>query len=118
MGADELLRYLVTALEEVGVPYALGGSIASIAYGEPRATLDIDVVVSLDSENLVAFCRRFPPGEFHLDVDAADVAMREGAQFNIIHPTSGLKIGVFSDKKDEVAGARSSAVVASPLCRA
>lgn len=103
MGADELLRYLVTALEEVGVPYALGGSIASIAYGEPRATLDIDVVVSLDSENLVAFCRRFPPGEFHLDVDAADVAMREGAQFNIIHPTSGLKIDVFSDKKDEVA---------------
>ena len=66
----------------------------------------------------MAFCRRFPPGEFHLDVDAADVAMREGAQFNIIHPTSGLKIDVFSDKKDEVAGARSSAVVASPLCRA
>lgn len=41
MGVDELLRHLVEALEEVGVPYALGGSIASIAYGEPRATLDI-----------------------------------------------------------------------------
>ncbi len=29
--------------------------------------------------------------------------MRQGAQFNIIHPTSGLKIDVFPDKKDEVA---------------
>ena len=69
MQADELLRFLVAALEDVGVPYALGGSIASIAYGEPRATLDIDVIASLDADNLAPFCARFPPGDFYLDRD-------------------------------------------------
>lgn len=103
MPADELLRFLVAALEDVGVPYALGGSIASIAYGEPRATLDIDVIASLDAENLAAFCARFPPEDFYLDADAAAEAVREGAQFNIIHPASGMKIDVFSESKDEVA---------------
>lgn len=76
MGADELLRYLVTALEEVGVPYAIGGSIASIAYGEPRSTLDIDVVASLDATTVVGFCRRFPPGDFYLDLEAASAAVQ------------------------------------------
>lgn len=103
MGADELLRYLVTVLEEIGVPYAIGGSIASIAYGEPRATLDIDVVASLTAESLAAFCERFPPADFYLSLEAADAAIREGGQFNIIHPSSGMKIDVFSDKQDAVA---------------
>jgi len=103
VAADELLRHLVAALEEVGVSYALGGSIASIAYGEPRATLDIDVVASLDADNLAAFCARFPSGDFYLDLDTAAVAVRDGTQFNIIHPSSGMKIDVFSDRKDEVA---------------
>jgi hypothetical protein len=102
VGADELLRHLVAALEDVGVPYAIGGSMASIAYGEPRATLDIDVVVSLRSENLGAFCEHFPPGDFYLSRDAARIAIRGGAQFNIIHPASGMKIDVFSDKADAV----------------
>jgi len=101
--ADELLRYLIAALEEVGVPYALGGSIASIAYGEPRATLDIDVVASLDAGNLAEFCARFPPRDFYLNPDTAAIAVRDGTQFNIIHPSSGMKVDVFSDKKDEVA---------------
>lgn len=103
MPADELLRHLVAALEDVGVPYALGGSIASIAYGEPRATLDIDVIASLDTGNLAAFCAHFPPEDFYLDPDAAAEAVRNGDQFNIIHPSSGMKIDVFSDRKDEVA---------------
>lgn len=103
MQADELLRFLVAALEDVGVPYALGGSIASIAYGEPRATLDIDVIASLDADNLAPFCARFPPGDFYLDPDTAAKAVRDGTPFTIIHPSSGMKIDVFSDKRDEVA---------------
>jgi len=99
---DELFRYLIAALEDVGVPYAIGGSMASIAYGEPRATLDIDVVVSLRAESLGAFCEHFPPGEFYLSHDAALVAISGGDHFNIIHPASGMKIDVFSDRADEV----------------
>lgn len=102
MGADDLLRHLVTALEEAGVSYAVGGSMASIVYGEPRSTLDIDVVASFDADKLADFCSRFPPSDFYLDPDAASTAVRLGGQFNIIHPDSGMKIDVFSDQ-DEIA---------------
>ena len=34
-------------LDALGVPYALGGALASAVLGEPRATEDIDVVAGL-----------------------------------------------------------------------
>ena len=95
MQAADLLRHLVSVLEELDLPYALAGSIASMAYGEPRATLDIDVVVRLEPTDVDRLKAHFPSDEFYLDVEAAREAIAEGAQFNIIHPSSGLKIDVF-----------------------
>lgn len=43
----EVLRQVTTALEQVGVPYRVSGSVASSALGVPRATLDIDIVADL-----------------------------------------------------------------------
>jgi len=99
--AADLLRHLVSVLEELDLPYALAGSIASMAYGEPRATLDIDVVVRLTHTDIERLKTRFPSDEFHLDVEAAKEAIVEGSQFNILHPSSGLKIDVFVEG-DEV----------------
>ena len=101
MQAADLLRHLVSALEELDLPYALAGSIASMAYGEPRATLDIDVVVRLAPTDIERLKTRFPSDEFYLDVEAAGEAILEGSQFNIIHASSGLKIDVFVEG-DEV----------------
>ncbi len=103
MQAAHLLRHLVTVLEELDLAYALAGSIASMAYGEPRATLDIDIDVAVrltqtDAERLKT---RFPSEEFYLDVEAAERAILERSQFNILHPSSGLKIDVFVEG-DEV----------------
>ena len=72
-----------------------------MASGEPRATLDIDVVVRLAPTDLERLKARFPSEEFYLDVEAAGEATVEGSQFNIIHPSSGLKIGVFVEA-DEI----------------
>ncbi len=42
---------LVTAaLEALGVPYVIGGSMASAVHGLARATMDVDVVVDLRAE--------------------------------------------------------------------
>ncbi len=99
MQAAHLLRHLVTVLEELDLAYALAGSIASMAYGEPRATLDVAVrLTQTDAERLKT---RFPSEEFYLDVEAAERAILERSQFNILHPSSGLKIDVFVEG-DEV----------------
>ena len=66
MTQAELLRYLVEALEGLGLEYMVGGSHAAMYYGEPRLTRDVDVVVTLPLERLSALLQRFPPGEFYV----------------------------------------------------
>ena len=95
MQAADLLRHLVSVLEELDLPYALAGSIASMAYGEPRATLDIDVVVRLTQKDIERLKTRYPSDEFYLDVEAAKEASGEGSQFNILTPSSGVTIDEF-----------------------
>jgi len=47
-------------LEELGIPYLIGGSVASIIHGEPRLTNDIDLVADIKEEQIpqLAACRR------------------------------------------------------------
>ena len=43
----QLLRYAIETLEQLNLPYAVVGSFASGAYGEPRFTQDIDIVFEI-----------------------------------------------------------------------
>jgi len=95
MAPDEILRELVVTLEALEIPYAIAGSIASIAYGEPRATMDIDVVMDLEPVDVSRLGGRLHPKGFVVDEEAATQAVSERRQFNILHPTSGFKIDVF-----------------------
>lgn len=88
----ELLRYVVRTLERLEIPYAIVGSFASGIWGEPRMTLDIDVVVQLISGQTIGLVDAFPPGEFYVSRTAVDEAARAHGQFNVIHPTSGNKV--------------------------
>ena len=92
MDQIDLLRHLVGALDRLGVPYMLVGSLASAAYGEPRMTQDIDVVVDLKEQQVPLLCRAFASSEFHVNERAVLEAVRSKNQFNIIHSTSGNKI--------------------------
>ncbi len=94
MEHSELLRRLVEALEEAEIPYLVTGSTATIFYGEPRFTADIDVVVELTAEAVPILLARFPAGEFYADEESARQAVAKSAQFNILHPASGLKVDV------------------------
>jgi nucleotidyltransferase AbiEii toxin of type IV toxin-antitoxin system len=85
------LRHLARALDAAGLRYFVTGSTATILYGEPRFTNDIDVVVDLSESAIADFCSRFPPEEFYVSESAAREAVRNKSQFNIIHPSSGLK---------------------------
>jgi hypothetical protein len=89
---DELLRRMVEVLEEQGITYLLVGSLASGVYGEPRFTQDIDVVVELRPIQVARLCEAFPAPEYYVSEAAAREAVACGGQFNVIHPTSGLKI--------------------------
>ncbi len=94
MDQDDLLRHVVRACETLGLRYFVTGSMATIFYGEPRFTNDIDVVVDLPAEAIPRFAAKFPPNEFYLSEESVRHAVRRRSQFNVIHPASGLKIDV------------------------
>jgi hypothetical protein len=88
----EFLTLATQILERLGARYAVVGSYASSAWGEPRMTRDIDIVVELTVDQLNALCEAFPPRDFYVSRVAALEALNHHTQFNVIHPTSGNKI--------------------------
>jgi len=92
MGLFELLRKVISVLERLGIPYLITGSVAAMAFGEPRLTNDIDIVAAIDEKHVRDFLMSFPPHEFYMSEETVrDAILRQG-QFNIIHPESGIKI--------------------------
>src|SRR5206468_2675253 len=88
----DLLRRACAALDRLGITYLVTGSTATIAYGEPRFTNDIDIVLDLSLSRLSDFCAEFPAQEYYLSSSAVEEAIRNKHQFNVLHPKSGLKI--------------------------
>jgi hypothetical protein len=94
MEQSDLLRFVVDAIERLGLRYFVTGSTVTIFYGEPRFTNDIDIVVQLPAGAVRDFCRQFPDEDFYVSEEAALDAVQRRSQFNIIHPRSGLKVDV------------------------
>ncbi len=94
MEQDELLRFAVEALHHLRLRYLVTGSIATVLYGEPRFTNDIDLVVILGADRIQDLCRSFPQPEFYVSPESVRQAVERRGQFNIIHPASGLKLDI------------------------
>ena len=94
MELAELLCHVTSTLDQLEIPYLVTGSMATIAYGEPRLTNDIDLVVRLSPLQVDSLCDAFPGDEFYVSREAALDSARMWRQFNILHPKSGLKIDV------------------------
>ena len=100
MEQHELLQFVVECLEKLKIRYLITGSIASMAYGEPRLTNDIDIVADMDQNHAQKVKDCFPEADFYLEIESIKKAVRQRHQFNIIHPSSGLKIDIMIPDQD------------------
>ena len=92
MTAPEVLIRVIEVLDRLGIHYYVTGSLASSFYGEPRATMDGDIVADLTVANVRTVCAEFTVPDYYVSEDAALEAVAHQSQFNIIHVTSGFKI--------------------------
>lgn len=99
MNQGEFFSFVIEALEALDIPYMITGSMASMAYGKPRMTLDMDIVVDLSEKKAEEFCRKFD-SDFYKDLDSIIEAIREKNHFNIIHVPSGSKVDFYPLKDD------------------
>jgi hypothetical protein len=96
-GPDEVALF-VTRLEGLRVPYMITGATAAILYGQPRATNDLDVVLSLDDAARALLLRAFPEAEFYVPPESvirAEQARSQRGHFNLIHHESGYKADIY-----------------------
>jgi hypothetical protein len=94
----EFLKLVIEALESAGVEYLIGGAIAAWAWGEPRATQALDLVIDLPfeavtrlSDELKARDMLVPP-EIILEALVED---RADLPVNAIHMYSGQKADLY-----------------------
>ncbi len=92
MTAVELLRKVVGALDQAGIPYMVTGSFAAAAHGVPRATQDIDMVIAPTPDQLQALIRSFPAAEYYVSESAAQDAIRQEGLFNLVDLALGWKV--------------------------
>ena len=86
---------VAATLERLGLRYSIGGSLASSVAGEPRATLDIDLVVEFDESSVHAMVEAFTD-EFYVDDQALARAARTHSSANAIHLATSLKVDFFA----------------------
>ncbi len=93
------LIYLFTSpLDELGVDYLVTGSVASIIYGEPRVTHDIDIVVDISSRDASRLADAFPLDDFYcppVEVIRLEALRGLRGHFNLIHHQTGYKADIY-----------------------
>lgn len=89
---------VIQALEKLGVPYLIGGSLASAVHGVVRATLDADLVADLHLEHAELLAQALDDA-FYVDIEAICDAIRCRSSFNVIHLETMFKVDVFVPKQ-------------------
>jgi hypothetical protein len=75
---DRPLGGIIDALETIGVTYAIWGGMAVVAYGEPRFTQGMDILLHPDPFAVFLFVRRLQEAHYHVDEIAVNRDMNGG----------------------------------------
>jgi len=93
------LNKITAALDAVGIPYMLTGSLASSMYGVPRATNDIDIVISPSRDQLFAFIQFMKRlGWYVTPFEEASKSLRRKTQSNVIDFANAWKVDLIFRK--------------------
>lgn len=93
----QAMAAVLRALDEMGVPHYVGGSVASSALGLPRTTIDADLVAVLKLGHVEGLVTRLT-GDFYVSGPMIRDAIRRESCFNLIHLATMFKVDVFVAK--------------------
>ena len=90
----EVTLRLTGILEKLGVPYVIGGSLASTLYGMVRTTQDSDIITEMGPEHIDQFVSSLQD-EFFIDEEMIADSIQHNSSFNIIHRDTMFKVDIF-----------------------
>jgi len=92
---QELNKFFATVvqiLEQLQLPYMVAGGFAAIFYGEPRLTVDVDIVVDINTTHIKPLINAFSFPNYYLSEEAMRDAIRRRFPFNIIQSATAAKV--------------------------
>lgn len=95
---------IIKILHSENIAYMVVGSLASMSYGEPRLTKDMDMVLSCDPGIGLKLAKLFSPPDYYLppqEIMGQEIVNRR--QFNLLHIPTGLKVDFIIQKADAFA---------------
>lgn len=102
---DSLVALFVRPLQQLRIPYLITGGVASVIYGEPRFTRDIDLVIQLQPRDARRFNQAWPAADFYVPpVEVLEEESRrpEHGHFNVSHHHSTMRADVYLSGSDDL----------------
>lgn len=99
-----LFALYIDIIDRCNVPYFVTGSVASIVYGDPRMTHDIDLVINLTDSNVDLFLKAFPSDQFYCppeEIIRTEINRSSRGHFNLIHHETGFKVYIYLTNNSE-----------------
>jgi len=100
---EHFLAPVLGPLNAGGIRYMVTGGAAAIIYGEPRLTLDVDLVLALPRRAVGDLLNAFPVRDYY--VPPAEVLEEEAGRetrghFNLVHHATGLRADCYFAGRD------------------
>ncbi len=96
--STRLTLLVAQTLEQLGVAYAVGGSLASSLHGVMRSTLDVDIVADMRLEHIQPLAAALLK-EFYAEDEMMRDAIEHHSSFNLIHYETAFKVDGVVPKK-------------------
>jgi hypothetical protein len=91
---QSFFRYVISVLDRLGIPYMVVGGFAAIFYGEPRLTIDVDIVADIQLGHIGPFAQAFPIPDYYVSEEGIRDSLIRSYPFNVIHPSTGAKVDI------------------------
>jgi len=96
--APDLIGLFIEPLEGTQIPYMITGGVASVIYGDPRFTRDIDIVLDLSADSIAELTRAFAGDAYYvppLETLREEAARSPAGHFNVIHRDTALRADIY-----------------------
>jgi hypothetical protein len=104
IGYADFIKLVISALEAARIDYLIGGAVAAWAWGEPRATLDLDVVVDVPLESIEVLSRELGKRDMLVPAEIilkTIIENRADLPIQAIHMVSGYKADIYPLRPDD-----------------
>ncbi|MBU6226072.1 MAG: hypothetical protein KGQ43_00635 [Acidobacteria bacterium] len=92
---NRALATVVEALNRVGAPHAVVGSVGATVWGLQRTTIDTDIITVALHERIEELLSSLTGGHIYVPLDDARRILRSGGNFNVLDLDTTEKIDVF-----------------------